>query len=409
MQMYNEKQLELLQLWKTGQLKRLNILEGSVRSGKTWISLVLWALWVWTMPEGGNFLMCAKTLTSLRRNTLELLQSLVGTSNFTYSIPAKEARLFGRLVYLEGANDARAESKIRGMTLQGAYVDELTQMPEDFFTMLLSRLSDTGAKLFATTNPDSPGHWVKKNYLDRADELDLFSMKFLIDDNIFLDPEYVKQLKREYTGVYRSRFILGEWVQASGLIYDMFDPAVHVVPAIPKNERGELEPRRYDRYVIGCDYGTQNPTAFGLWGRCKNVWYMCKEYYYSGRDQHRQKTDKEFADDLQAFIGNLHVPYIVVDPSAASFIAELKQRGISVVKANNAVLDGIRLVASCLQAGKIKICDNCPEIIKEFGLYSWDERVTGEDKPIKEWDHSSDQCRYVCMDVLSNEGQWLWC
>jgi len=259
-----------MSLWKKDKLKRLNILEGSVRSGKTWISLVLWAFWVSQMPKDKAFLMVAKTLTSLRRNTLDLMSTMFG-SNFSYSLPAKEAHLFGRLVYLEGVNDARAESKIRGMTLQGAYCDEITLFTEDFFTMLLSRLSEPGAKLFGTTNPDNPNHWFKTKYLDRKDELDMLVMKFLIDDNEFLDPEYVKQLKAEYTGIFYNRFILGEWVLAEGLIY----PQASKV-------RTETQDRAYTEYRISCDYGIYNPTTFGLFGKYKDKWYMVKEFYHSG-------------------------------------------------------------------------------------------------------------------------------
>ena len=219
---YAPKQRELLRLWQRGELRRINLLEGSVRSGKTWISLVLWAFWVATMPKDGNYLMVAKTLTSLRRNCLDLLQTLVGTKNFSYSLSKKEGRLFGRLIYLEGVNDARAESKIRGMTLQGAYCDELTLFSEDFFAMLLSRLSCPGAKLIATTNPDNPNHWLMKKYIQRKDELDMLVLKFLIDDNTFLDSEYVENLKKEYVGVFYDRYVRGLWVTADGAIYQTF-------------------------------------------------------------------------------------------------------------------------------------------------------------------------------------------
>lgn len=219
---YTPKQRELLRIWQKGQLKRINLLEGSVSSGKTWVSLVLWAFWVATMPRDKLYLMCAKSLTTLKRNCLLLLQELVGENNFTFSIPAKEGYLFGRHVLFEGANDARAESKIRGMTLQGAYCDELTQFPEDFFAMLLSRLRVPGAKLIATTNPDNPNHWLMQNYIVRADELDFLDLKFTIDDNTELPAEYVENIKKEYTGVFYSRFILGEWVRAEGVIYPLF-------------------------------------------------------------------------------------------------------------------------------------------------------------------------------------------
>lgn len=183
---------------------------------------MVWALWVAGMPEDASFIMVAKTISSLRRNVIELLEQLVGEKQFKYSLSKKEGRLFGRLVYFEGVSDCRAESKIRGMSLSGAYCDEITLFNEDFFTMLLSRLSKPGAKLIGTTNPDNPNHWFKKKYLDRKDELDLLDMKFLIDDNPFLSRDYVENLKKEYTGVFYDRFILGLWKAAEGIIYREF-------------------------------------------------------------------------------------------------------------------------------------------------------------------------------------------
>ena len=168
---FSAKQKRIIRQLKQNTLSRINLLEGAVRSGKTWISLIVFALWVAMQPKDAVFLMVGKTLTSLKRNCLDLLQSLVGEQNFTYNTGSKEARLFGRLVYLEGTNDARAEGKIRGMTLSGAYCDEITLFAEDFFAMLLSRLSMPGAKLFATTNPDSPQHWFAVKYIRRAEEL----------------------------------------------------------------------------------------------------------------------------------------------------------------------------------------------------------------------------------------------
>ena len=252
---YTQKQRALMELWRTNRLRRLNILEGSVSSGKTWVSLVLWAFWVKTMPEGGLYLMCAKSLTTLKRNCLLLLQELVGESNFTFSVPAKEGTLFGRRILLEGANDSRSESKIRGLTLQGAYCDELTQFPEDFFAMLLSRLRMPGAKLIATTNPDTPRHWLKTAYLDRADELDLLDVQFLLDDNTVLPEEYVYNIKREYTGVYYERYILGRWVLAEGIIYRDFadNREKYTIKDVEKwlQERGT----RFSAVSFGVDFG----------------------------------------------------------------------------------------------------------------------------------------------------------
>ena len=376
-----------MSLWQTNKLKRINLLEGSVSSGKTWISLVLWAFWVKTMPYDGLYMMCAKSLTTLKRNCLLLLQELVGENNFTFSVPAKEGQLFGRKVLFEGANDARSEAKIRGLTLQGAYCDELTQFPQDFYTMLLSRLRRPGAKLFATTNPDSPSHWLKTNYIDRKDELDFLDVKFLLDDNTTLPADYVENIKREYTGIFYERFILGNWVLAEGLIYPMYENALEKPP------EGDAE-----QYVLSIDYGTLNAFAALLWGKYGDVWYAVDGYYYSGRDKGTQKTDSEYADDIQDRFGRFGNEYVklktIVDPSAASFITELRKRGtFRVVPADNAVLDGIRETATAMQLGKIKINPELKFFVTELQGYVWDDSAA-EDRPVKIADHACDSCRY---------------
>lgn len=414
--MYSEKQKQLLRLFKQKKLRRINILHGSVRSGKTWISLVLWAFWLLTMPKDGAYLMVAKTLTSLRRNCLDLLETLVGKANFSYSLAAKQAFLFGRLVYLEGVNDARAESKIRGMTLQGAYCDELTLFTQDFFAMLLSRLSMPGAKLFGTTNPDNPGHWLKTDYLDRAGELDLMKMRFTIDDNEFLDPEYVRQLKREYTGVFYDRFILGNWVVAEGLVYPIFSEKEHVVHALPEccahPEKGQGE------YYISVDYGTKNPFSAGLWCFSGGEATRIAEYYYDGRKSKRPRTDEEHYAALEKLarhevwdrgkrvVEAYPIQCVVIDPSAASMIECIRRHGsFSVRAAKNDVIPGIGVTGSLLAAGKLKIHADCKDCIREFGVYSWDEKAKG-DQVIKENDHAMDDIRYFCYTVLRRLFRW---
>ena len=214
--MLSKKQLQFLK----GDLSRINLLYGSVRSGKTYISLLKWAIWVGQQASDKQFLMVGKTITTLKRNCLVLLEELIG-DNITYSISQKKAVIFGRTVWLEGANDERSESKIRGMTLMGVYVDELTQIPQDFYLMALSRLSEKGAVFLATTNPDHPKHYVKTEIIDN-DLLDKQVIKFLLDDNIFLDETYKENLKKEYTGVYYSRFINGDFVRAEGVVFPDF-------------------------------------------------------------------------------------------------------------------------------------------------------------------------------------------
>lgn len=390
-ELLTKKQLELLHRARGG-LKRINILHGSVRSGKTYISLVLWCIWIRNMPQNGSYLMAAKTLSTLKRNCLDLLVDIAGERNFSYSISKKEATLFGRRIYLEGVSDVAAESKIRGLTLTGAYCDELTLFTEDFFSMLLSRLSDSGAKLFATTNPEGPSHWFKANYLDRSDELDIFVMQFLIDDNTFLSPDYIENLKKEYTGLFYRRFILGEWVNAEGLVYPMFDKMRHVISEPPEAQAGS-------EFYISVDYGTLNPCSMGLWRLDRERAVRISEFYYSGRDERALMTDEEYYSALLALAADYPIKYVIVDPSAASFIETIRRGGKFVVRrANNSVLDGIRRVAALLEGEKLLFCSCCKATIKEFYEYSWD-KDGADDKVIKRFDHAMDDIRYFVNTV----------
>ena len=274
-EMLNPKQIDFMLF----DDRRINLLSGSVRSGKTYVSLLKWAVFVGSMPENCEFLMTGKTITSLKRNCLGLLQDLVG-DNFKYSLSQKSGTLFGRRIWLEGANDDRAESKIRGMTLAGAYVDELTQIPEDFYRMLLSRLSVKGAKLYATTNPDTPTHWVKVDIIEN-DEIDKKNWHFTFDDNEILkkeNPEYFENLKKEYQSmgeVYYQRFILGLWVLAEGIIYKQF--ANHSEMFIKDKAVDEYgNPINFMIISIGIDYGaTEGETEFkatGITQYFKEAW-----------------------------------------------------------------------------------------------------------------------------------------
>ena len=372
------KQLDFL----NQKMARINLLEGSVRSGKTWISLVLWALFVASMPKDAEFLMVGKTLTTLRRNCLGLLQELEPT--FTFNTNAKRATLYGRTIWLEGANNERAENKIRGMTLAGVYVDELTLIPESFYYMSLSRLSYRGAKFIATTNPDSPNNYVYTDIVCN-DDIDKRVTKFLIRDNPFLDPEYVDSLEREYKGVFYQRYFLGEWVIAEGLVYPMFGEQC-IVPT---------EDRDYEAYCVAMDYGILNPTAMLLLGKASDgKWYIVKEYYHSGRETNEQKTDEQYYAELEKLCGNLRVSELIIDPSASSFIALVHQKGrFSVRKADNSVLEGIQNTATVISRGDLLVNDCCKNTIKEFGLYSWDEKAE-RDTVIKENDHAMDALRY---------------
>lgn len=386
---FSRKQLDVI----ANSTARMNILDGSVRSGKTIASLVAWIMFV-SEASPGELLMVGKTERTLKRNILDVLEQMVGPRYFKYNLGSGEATLFGRRIYLVGANDMRSEGKIRGLTLAGAYGDEITLWPESFFTMLLSRLSVPGARFIGTTNPDSPYHWLMRNYLRRANELDLKSWHFSLEDNPNLDPKYVEALKREYTGLWYKRYILGQWVLAEGIVYDMFDPQKHVVPTVD---------RPYTQYYVSIDYGVQNPTTFGLWGLYKGVWYKVKEYHYDGRGSGRQKDNEEYYRDLVEFLGNIQPRAIIIDPSAQSFIATIRKKGRFAVRpARNDVLEGIQNMATALNTGKILYNDCCEETFREFASYIWDEKAAerGEERPVKQNDHQLDADRYFVNTIV---------
>lgn len=389
---FTEKQKELMSDFKHDRLKRINILDGSVRSGKTYSSLILWALWIATRPADRLFLMAGRTLTTLRRNCLEPLQALVGSANMSYSISGKRGLILGHSIVLEGANDAQAEGKIRGITLDGAYVDEMTLIQHDFFAMLLSRLSTDGAKLFGTTNPDSPRHWLKAEYLDN-DKLDIYRRQFLLEDNTTLPPDYIENLRREYTGVFYQRFILGEWVAAEGAVYPMFDKTTHISDAMPEMRMT----------WIAADYGHTNPTVFirlGM-GTDGRIWVMDEYYHQSSKTG--SKSPEQYARDMIKFATGYKRPpeAVIIDPAAEGFILQLREdSALRIRGANNAVREGIMLVASTLDAGVIRIHPRCKHLIDEIQGYAWDPKAQarGEDKPVKANDHACDALRYGLME-----------
>ena len=369
---------------------RINIWEGAVRSGKSFASLIRWLEYIQTAPPG-NLIMIGRTATTIKRNIVDEICTIVGTDARYYSGKG-ELQLWGRRIYLVGASDERAEGKIRGATFAAAYIDEATLIPESFFVMLLSRLSVKDAKLFLTTNPDSPFHWLKRDYLDHKDELSIAHWAFGLDDNPSLTEEFKTSLKLEYRGLWYQRYIEGLWVLAEGTIYDFFDPKLHCID-YPTNNA--------NYYIVGIDYGTTNPCAYTLIGyninAYPNIWVE-DEHYYNPSEHMRQKTDTEHVEDLIKFIDGKNVYGIYLDPSAASFRAEMHKQGVrNIFDANNDVLDGIRFTANLISNGTLKVCQKCRNLIKEIGVYVWDAQAAnrGLEKPLKTNDHLCDALRYA--------------
>lgn len=379
---------------------RINIADGAVRSGKTFIFNVRWLEYIYNGPPG-VLMMVGKTIRSLERNVLMATMGLfeiLGEGNYKYNRSTGELTIGNRKIICIGAADEKSEGKIRGLTLAGALCDEVTLFPKNFVEQLLARCSVAGSQLFWNCNPDSPAHYIKTDYIDKEELKDLVrTFHFLMEDNPALPPEYIEGLKRSTTGVFYKRNILGLWAQAEGVIYDMFDIDKHVV----KNPNVAFE-----KYYVTADYGTQNPCAFLLFGVSGDTHYLIKEYYWDGRKQKKQKTDEEYADDFESFTKGFKLSGIAVDPSAASFIAALRKRKYFITQAKNSVLDGIRNTGTQIALNKFYVYESCVNTIKEFQAYSWDIKASkqGEDKPIKDFDHAMDALRYY-FNTFANKPQ----
>jgi PBSX family phage terminase large subunit len=280
------------------------------------------------------------------------------------------------------------------LTLAGVLFDEVALMPRSFVEQALARCSVSGSRFFFNCNPEYPSHWFYREWILEAGKRNCLRLHFTMEDNPSLTPQIRQRYQRLYTGVFYRRFILGQWAQAEGRVYDFFEP--DMVGRVPEGP--------FDKWYVSCDYGTVNPTSMGLWGRCGGVWYRVKEFYFSSREKQRQMTDEEYARELRKLAGERSIAAVIVDPSAASFMELLRRKGWAVKKAVNDVLSGIRLTSDCLKEGKIVICQGCSDCIREMDEYVWDLSSGAKDSVKKEHDHAMDDMRYFVSTVLREQG-----
>lgn len=406
---FSQKQKKVLTWWcQNSPVNEKDgiIADGAIRSGKTVSMSLSFVMWAMSSFDGQNFAMCGKTIGSFRRNVLFWLKLMLHSRGYSITDHRADNLLVVRkngkenYFYIFGGKDERSQDLIQGITLAGVFFDEVALMPESFVNQATGRCSVKGSKFWFNCNPDGPYHWFKVNWIDKCKEKNILYLHFTMDDNLSLAEDIKKRYRSMYTGVFFKRYILGLWAVAEGIIYDMFSKEKHTKD-IKEFFRILINGNRY----VSCDYGTQNATVFLLWNKGRDgKWYCIREYYYSGRDKAKQKTDSEYADDLKEWLEGIQIKAIIVDPSAASFIAELRKRGYKVLKAKNDVLDGIRLVGTMLNLEQLVFASSCKETIKEFASYVWDEKALerGEDKPTKQHDHCLDACRYFVSTILGN-------
>lgn len=396
---FSAKQRRVITWWTPDSPDRIRdgiIADGSVRSGKTVSMSLGFVLWAMNSFSGESFAICGKTLGSVERNILSVLRPMLAGRGYYVEESRSEHLLtvsgggaYNRF-YCFGGKDESSQDLIQGMTLAGALFDEAALMPESFISQATARCSVSGSKWWFNCNPAGPYHWFKLGYVDRAVDRNLLYLHFSMDDNLALSEDIRNRYRNMYSGVFYRRYVLGEWCAAEGLVYPMFEPSVHV---------GQPEGTVL-RYFMSCDYGTHNPFALGLFsvrsGRDGQYYCLEREFYHDGRKS-GQMTDSAYAEKTAELCGDVSPEHIIVDPSASSFIAELRSRGMKVIKASNDVAEGIRCVSAALSDGRLLVRPCCTDTIREFSSYVWDDSAAerGEDRPLKQNDHAMDMIRYA--------------
>lgn len=404
---FSKKQRMLFNWWTdTSPVKDMDgiIADGAIRTGKTLCMSLSFIMWAMSNFDGMNFGMCGKTIGSFRRNVLMILKLTLRARGYNY----KDHRTDNLLVvsrngiknsfYIFGGKDESSQELVQGITLAGVFFDEVALMPQSFVNQATARCSVDGSKFWFNCNPAGPSHWFKTEWIDKINSKRLLYLHFLMDDNLSLSDKIKARYKSQYSGVFYDRYIRGLWVIAEGIIYDMFNYKKHVVKLV------DIAKYLTSTCYVSIDYGTQNPTVFKMWVKGNNSkWYSLREYYYSGRENKKQKTDEEFVKDLIDFIGTSNPRAVIIDPSAASFIAACRKRNLRVIKARNDVLDGIRFMGNCLNQNIISYVDGSNDkTVQEFGEYIWDEKAVarGEDTPVKAYDHCMDADRYFLYTII---------
>lgn len=414
-QPFSQKQKKVLTWWlPDSPVKDCSgiIADGAIRSGKTVSMSLSFVIFAMQNFEYKNFAMCGKTIGSFRRNVLLILKSML----YTIGYQLEEHRADNMIeikrngvtnyFYIFGGKDERSQDLIQGLSLASVFFDEVALMPESFVNQATGRCSEKGSKFWFNCNPEGPFHWFKTNWIDKRENNEkgknLFYLHFTMEDNISLSEEIKKRYQNMYAGVFYLRYILGKWVLADGVIYSMFSEERNTYTNQSRPHDLKTKARRY----ISCDYGTMNPCVFlDIWDDGETIW-IDNEYYYDSRIQKVQKSDNRYGDDFDKFVAleNVAPSWVVVDPSAVNFETELKNRRYRVKSADNSVLEGIRLVATMIDKGRIKVNVKCVNWLKEIKGYVWNTKSQehGKEEPLKMGDHAMDATRYFVKTMIPN-------
>jgi PBSX family phage terminase large subunit len=404
---FSAQQKRLLTWWMPQSPYRdhdMVIAEGSIRSGKTIAMIDGFLSWALSTFENEDFILAGRSMGALKRNVLNPMFRILRAKGINYhyvrSGPDTRIEIGTNTFYCFGANNEASQDTLQGLTAAGGLGDEVALFPWSFVEQMIARCSVEGSKLWFNCNPEAPLHKVKVELIDKAEEKRILCLHFVLDDNLTLSEQVKAKYRRLFSGLWYKRYVLGLWVLAEGVIYDMFDATTggrHVVTKLPKMRD----------WFVGIDYGTTNPFVALLLGVGEdNRLYVAREWRWDSKEKHRQLTDAEYSKKLRQWLTKLNTEFsqvidprrVIVDPSAASFVTQLHRDGWKGVrKANNAVADGIRETSTLFGADLLMIHESCSGTIEELQGYVWDAKAQerGEDEPVKQKDHGPDNLRYL--------------
>ncbi len=376
-----------------------NFAHGSVRTGKTIVTLYAFMVAVDRCPDS-DIWMIGYTSSTIYDNVINLLFENPIFSIFRpFCSWNKQTRVLSykdKVIRTCGAENSSSAGRIQGQTISLVYCDEMTLFAESMLYMIDTRLSNSWSKGFGAMNPAHPHHIIKQ-WIDKgmAGDKRYFSMHYTLEDMPFLEDDYKERIKNSLSGMFYKRNYLGLWVLAEGAIFDFFDTKIHV---------RDRPPRAAEYWIAAIDYGTVNAFACvligvstGIYTQTGKMMWAEKEYYWDSRVKNRQKTNSEYAEDVQRFLEPYGVRSIYIDPSAAAFKTELRSLGLHPVDANNDVLSGIQIMTDSLKKGTFVVCAECKNLVREIEGYVWDDRAAklGYDEPLKKDDHILDAVRYA--------------
>ena len=392
--LYSPKQIEVLKACRAQDWFML-INHGAKRSGKTQVDNDIFLMELRRVRKIADelgidtpqYILAGYSLSNIQDNVLTEITNKYGIE-FKFD-RFNSFNLFGVKVVQTSHGNISGLGRIRGMTAFGAYINEASLANQEVFDEIKARCSGRGARIIADTNPDHPEHWLLKDYIN-SDAKGILSFHFGLEDNTFLDPRYVKQIKETTPrGMFYDRGVRGLWVSGEGVVYPQFDRQAHT---ITKEEAAKIN---FDRYFCGVDWGWEHWGAIVLIGVKGNDYYILEEY--ARQHWHIEKWIS-IARDIISRFGN--IPFYC-DPARPEHISSFVDAGIRAFPGNNRVLSGIEAIATLMQSNLFHIVyAQCPRFKEEIYKYIW-KKNTGE--PLKENDDVLCAIRYgIYSDMTVN-------